>query len=88
MPQQLFVFVQLEFPWKLGPADGRYLLRREDDGEPEHVVVLGTLEAGGRPIGAPAAAGRGGVCAAAAPARASHASSPPDRSPHRCPPPA
>ncbi|HTA34806.1 MAG TPA: hypothetical protein VK721_15400 [Solirubrobacteraceae bacterium] len=61
MPQQLFVFIQLEFPWKLGPADGRYLIRRSDDGEPEHVVVLGTLEATGRPIGAPAGAGRGGV---------------------------
>jgi hypothetical protein len=61
MPQQLFVFIQLEFPWRLGPADGRYLLRRGDDGEPEHVVVVGTLEAAGRPIGAPAAAARGGV---------------------------
>ncbi len=61
MPQQLFVFIQLEFPWKLGPADGRYLIRRNDDGEPEHVVVLGTLEATGRPIGAPAGAGRSGV---------------------------
>ena len=40
MPQQLFVFIQLEFPWTLGPADGRYLIRREDDGEPERVVVL------------------------------------------------
>ena len=60
MPQQLFVFIQLEFPWTLGPADGRYLLRRSEDGEPERVVVLGTLEANGKPIGAPAAAGRGG----------------------------
>jgi hypothetical protein len=61
MPQQLFVFIQLEFPWALGPADGRYLLRRSPDGEPERVVVLGTLEAAGRPIGAPPGAGRGGV---------------------------
>jgi hypothetical protein len=61
MPQQLFVFIQLEFPWKLGPADGRYLLRRSGDGEPEHVVVVGTLEATGTPIGAPAAAARSGV---------------------------
>ena len=61
MPQQLFVFIQLEFPWALGPADGRYLLRRSLDGEPERVVVLGTLQASGRPLGAPAAAGRGGV---------------------------
>lgn len=61
MPQQLFVFIQLEFPWALGPADGRYLIRRTADGEPERVVVLGTLEAIDRPIGAPAARGRGGV---------------------------
>ncbi len=52
MPQQLFVFIQLEFPWALGPADGRYLVRREDDGEPERVVVLGTLQAARQPIGA------------------------------------
>ncbi|HLH14677.1 MAG TPA: hypothetical protein VKV16_07780 [Solirubrobacteraceae bacterium] len=45
MPRQLFVFIQLEYPWALGPADGRYLIRRERDGEPERVVVLGTLGA-------------------------------------------
>ncbi len=45
MPQQLFVFIQLEFPLRLGPADGRYLIRRASDDEPEHVVVLGTLAA-------------------------------------------
>lgn len=49
MPARLFVFIQMEFPWALGPADGRYLLRRPLDGEPEHVVVLGTL--GAAPIG-------------------------------------
>ena len=27
MPERLFVFIQLEFPWALGPTDGRYLLR-------------------------------------------------------------
>jgi hypothetical protein len=43
--QQLFVFVQMEFPWVLGPADGRYLMRRLSDGEPEHVIVIGTLDA-------------------------------------------
>jgi hypothetical protein len=59
MPQQLFVFIQLEFPWLLGPADGRYLLRRPD-GEPEHVVVLGVLQAGRQPFGASAAT-RGGA---------------------------
>jgi hypothetical protein len=46
MPRQLFVFIQLEFPWALGPADGRYLVRRYADAEPERVVVLGTLAAG------------------------------------------
>jgi hypothetical protein len=59
MPQQLFVFIQLEFPLAIGPADGRYLIRRED-GEPERVVVLGTLEAGSPRAGSPGslAAGR------------------------------
>jgi hypothetical protein len=45
MPQRLFVFVQLEFPWALGPADGRYLLRAEASGEPVRVLVLATLGA-------------------------------------------
>jgi len=40
----LFSFVQAEFPWALGPSDGRHLLR-DEDGEPEHVVVLSTLGA-------------------------------------------
>jgi hypothetical protein len=35
----------MEFPWALGPADGRYLLRARPDAEAEHVVVLGTLAA-------------------------------------------
>jgi len=55
MPQQLFVFIQLEFPWTLGPADGRYLIRDSADGEPQRVVVLGALEAGRQSIGAPPA---------------------------------
>ena len=46
MPEQLFVFIQFEFPWALGPADGRYLLRRASDGEPERVVVVETLVGG------------------------------------------
>jgi hypothetical protein len=46
MPQQLFVFIQLEFPWALGPSDGRYLLRSPSDGEPERVVVIGSQQAG------------------------------------------
>jgi hypothetical protein len=45
MPEQLFIFVQMEFPWALGPADGRYLLRRRVDGGAEHVVVVNTIGA-------------------------------------------
>lgn len=45
MPERLFLFVQFEFPWPLGVPDGRYLLRSGRDGEPEHVVVLRTLQA-------------------------------------------
>jgi hypothetical protein len=57
VPEQLFVFIQFEFPWMLGPAEGRYLLRSEAGGEPERVVVLGALGAPrlpltGRPPGA------------------------------------
>jgi hypothetical protein len=62
MPERLFLFIQLEFPWRLGPADGRYLLRTRggqtptqlaelgagEAGEPERVIVLGTLGAGRR----------------------------------------
>jgi hypothetical protein len=46
MGERLFTFVQMEFAWELGPADGRYLLRKADGlerNEPEHVVVLGTV---------------------------------------------
>lgn len=46
MPEALFVFLQMEFPWVLGPPDGRYLLRDGADGEPERVVALDTLAAG------------------------------------------
>jgi hypothetical protein len=51
---RLFTFVQMEFPWELGPADGRYLLRKLDGplesgvGGPEYVVVLGTVGAARR----------------------------------------
>jgi hypothetical protein len=59
MPERLFLFIQLEFPWALGPPDGRYLLRARGalspdqltgpsatgDAEPERVIVLGTLGA-------------------------------------------
>jgi len=37
--------VQLEFPWVLGPADGRYLVRDAGDEPPTHVLVLATLGA-------------------------------------------
>ncbi len=40
----LFSFVQAEFPWTLGPADGRHLLR-DDEGRAQHIVVLSTLGA-------------------------------------------
>ncbi len=46
MPRQLFVFLQLEFPWQLGPADGPYLLRAGPEAEAERVVVLETQGAG------------------------------------------
>ncbi len=38
----LFRFVQLEYPWALGPADGRYVLRGHA-GVPAHVLMLSTL---------------------------------------------
>ncbi len=44
----LFRFVQLEYPWALGPTDGRYLLRRPGDpahADPAHVLVVATLGA-------------------------------------------
>jgi hypothetical protein len=37
--------VQFEFPWALGPADGRYVVRDAADGPPSHVLVLATLGA-------------------------------------------
>lgn len=40
----LFAFVQVEVPWVLGPADGRYIVRGHA-GEPEYVLVIGTLAA-------------------------------------------
>ena len=50
MADSLFVFIQMEFPWQLGPPDGRYLMRDTAGGEPRHVLVLGTLGADGRPL--------------------------------------
>jgi len=37
--------VQFEFPWPLGPADGRYVVRDAADAPPTHVLVLATLGA-------------------------------------------
>lgn len=48
MPDRLFLFTQFEFPWELGPPDGRYLMRPHEGAEPERVVVLGTLGASRR----------------------------------------
>jgi hypothetical protein len=49
VPTRLFTFVQMELPWQLGPADGRYLLRKAtvapDAREPQHVIVLSTIGA-------------------------------------------
>jgi hypothetical protein len=48
VPTRLFTFVQMELSWELGPADGRYLLRKStgpEGNEPEHVVVLSTIGA-------------------------------------------
>lgn len=45
MAERLFLFVQMEFSWELGPADGRYLLRTGAGEEPERVVILETVGA-------------------------------------------
>lgn len=42
---RVFGFVQFEFGFLLGPADGRYLLRPEERAPPERVIVLRTLGA-------------------------------------------
>jgi hypothetical protein len=49
-PGARFRFVQFEFAFPLGPADGRYLTRAEPDAEPERVVVLRTTGATPRPL--------------------------------------
>jgi hypothetical protein len=45
MSDRWFLFTQFEFPWELGPQDGRYLMRAGPESEPQRVVVLGTLGA-------------------------------------------
>jgi hypothetical protein len=49
MTDRLFLFMQFEFPWELGPPDGRYLMREHEGADPERVVVLSTLGAQRRP---------------------------------------
>lgn len=44
-PDRRFRFAQFEFPWLLGPDDGRYLIRDTDSGDPRHILVLRTLSA-------------------------------------------
>jgi hypothetical protein len=44
-PSRLFSFVQFEFPWELGPPDGRYVLRGAGAASPRGVLVLSTLGA-------------------------------------------
>jgi hypothetical protein len=50
--ERLFLFLQMEFAWELGPPDGRYLLRERADeaagGELDRVVVLDTVGAARR----------------------------------------
>jgi hypothetical protein len=46
---QLFPFCQLDFPFRLGPADGRYLARPRDEDDGIEVMVLRTLEAERKP---------------------------------------
>jgi hypothetical protein len=47
-PSPRFPFVQFEFAFPLGPADGRYVTRAEPGGEPDRVVVLRTVGAARR----------------------------------------
>jgi hypothetical protein len=44
-PEAPFAFVQFEFAFPLGPADGRYLRRAAPGAEPELIVALRTLGA-------------------------------------------
>jgi hypothetical protein len=75
MSDRLFLFVQFEFPWELGPPDGRYLMREHEGAEPERVVVLSTLGAQRR---APA---RGQLLSAATRTRTRRRAAPPDPQP-------
>jgi hypothetical protein len=51
-PPKHFAFVQFEFAYPLGPADGRYVTRAEAGGEADRIVVLRTIGAPRRaPVG-------------------------------------
>ncbi len=52
MAARLFVFVQFEFPWVLGPTAGRYLTRARAGGDPERVVVIEEQGRRDEPVGA------------------------------------
>lgn len=41
-PDRLYRFVQFEYPWSLGPTDGRYLIRAHAGEEAHHVLVIAT----------------------------------------------
>lgn len=45
MSDALFGFCQFEFPWLLGPAPGRYLVREQMGEAPGHVLVVAELRA-------------------------------------------
>ncbi len=47
--ERTYRFVQLEFPWPLGPEDGRYLLRDHAGEDAHHVLVIGSVAAPARP---------------------------------------
>jgi hypothetical protein len=49
-PGARFRFVQFEFAFPLGPADGRYMTRAHVDADPERVIVLRTTGAAQRPL--------------------------------------
>ncbi len=43
-PDRLFRFVQFEYPWPLGPSDGRYLIRDHAGEDAHHVLVVASWE--------------------------------------------
>src|SRR4051812_39815898 len=75
MSDRLFLFMQFEVSWELGPPDGRYLMREQEGAEPERVVVLGTLGARRR------APERGQLLSAATRSRTRRRPAPPEPEP-------